>query len=64
MNYTILIPIIHNLFPIPHLCLVYVGLATIFGYAWTYLYYSDGPQITWYQLVKLLCVIYFLVSES
>ncbi|KIM80832.1 hypothetical protein PILCRDRAFT_822114 [Piloderma croceum F 1598] len=29
---------------------IYVGCATVFGYAWWFLYYSGGPQITFYQL--------------
>ncbi|KAF8655969.1 hypothetical protein AX16_002829 [Volvariella volvacea WC 439] len=28
----------------------YVGCATVFGYAWWFVYYSGGPQITFYQL--------------
>ena len=30
----------------------YVGCATVFGYAWWFLWYSGGPQITFYQLVR------------
>jgi Ca2+ transporting ATPase len=30
---------------------IYVGAATVFGYAWYFLYYSQGPQITFEQLV-------------
>jgi len=29
---------------------IYVGCATVFGYAWWFVYYSGGPQITFYQL--------------
>ncbi|KAF9357721.1 hypothetical protein BGX26_003240 [Mortierella sp. AD094] len=29
---------------------VYVGAATVFGYAWWFLFYSGGPQISFYQL--------------
>jgi len=29
---------------------IYVGCATVFGYAWWFLYYSGGPQITFHQL--------------
>ncbi|KAL1917215.1 uncharacterized protein VTP21DRAFT_4871 [Calcarisporiella thermophila] len=29
---------------------VYVGCATVFGYAWWFMYYSGGPQISFYQL--------------
>ncbi|KAM7207668.1 putative calcium P-type ATPase [Naviculisporaceae sp. PSN 640] len=28
----------------------YVGLATVAGYAWWFMFYSGGPQITFYQL--------------
>ncbi|KAL4067672.1 hypothetical protein J3A83DRAFT_4097783 [Scleroderma citrinum] len=28
----------------------YVGCATVFGYAWWFMYYSEGPQISYYQL--------------
>ena len=31
---------------------VYVGCATVFGYAWWFVYYSGGPQITFHQLVS------------
>jgi Ca2+ transporting ATPase len=31
----------------------YVGCATIAGYAWWFLFYTEGPQITWYQLVRI-----------
>ena len=30
----------------------YVGAATVFGYAWYFLFYSEGPQITFSQLVS------------
>ncbi|KAF9956345.1 hypothetical protein BGZ72_002824 [Mortierella alpina] len=29
---------------------VYVGCATVFGYAWWFMFYSQGPQISFYQL--------------
>ncbi|KIJ69348.1 hypothetical protein HYDPIDRAFT_105948 [Hydnomerulius pinastri MD-312] len=29
---------------------IYVGCATVFGYAWWFVYYSGGPQITFHQL--------------
>lgn len=28
----------------------YVGAATVFGYVWWFMYYSAGPQVTFYQL--------------
>lgn len=28
----------------------YVGAATVFGYVWWFMFYSEGPQITFYQL--------------
>ena len=31
---------------------LYVGCATVFGYAWWFLFYSGGPQISFYQLVS------------
>lgn len=36
---------------------VYVGVATVAGYAWWFTTYTDGPQISFYQLVCLLCFI-------
>jgi Ca2+ transporting ATPase len=29
---------------------VYVGAATVFGYVWWFMYYTGGPQISYYQL--------------
>jgi Ca2+ transporting ATPase len=29
---------------------VYVGVATVFGYVWWFMFYSGGPQISYYQL--------------
>ncbi|KAK4199124.1 hypothetical protein QBC40DRAFT_86435 [Triangularia verruculosa] len=29
---------------------IYVGLATVAGYAWWFMFYSEGPQISFYQL--------------
>lgn len=31
----------------------YVGCATVFGYAWWFLFYTGGPQISFYQLVRI-----------
>jgi Ca2+ transporting ATPase len=30
----------------------YVGVATVFGYAWWFIFYEGGPQITFHQLVN------------
>ena len=30
---------------------IYIGVATVAGYAWWFMYYSEGPQISYYQLV-------------
>ena len=30
----------------------YVGGATVFGYAWWFMFYEGGPQISWHQLVS------------
>ncbi|KJA15932.1 hypothetical protein HYPSUDRAFT_148432 [Hypholoma sublateritium FD-334 SS-4] len=29
---------------------IYVGVATVFGYAWWFIFYTGGPQISFYQL--------------
>lgn len=31
---------------------IYVGCATVFGYAWWFMFYSGGPQITFHLLVS------------
>jgi Ca2+ transporting ATPase len=31
----------------------YVGAATVFGYAWWFMFYSEGPHISFSQLVRL-----------
>jgi Ca2+ transporting ATPase len=36
---------------------IYVGAATVFGYAWYFLFYSEGPQITFYQLVSHFAIL-------
>lgn len=33
---------------------IYVGCATVFGYAWWFVFYSEGPQITFHQLVRII----------
>lgn len=35
----------------------YVGAATIFGYAWWFVFYSGGPQISFSQLVGILIFV-------
>ncbi|GLB35358.1 putative this magnesium-dependent enzyme catalyzes the hydrolysis of ATP coupled with the transport of calcium [Lyophyllum shimeji] len=45
----------------------YVGCATVFGYAWWFLFYSGGPQISFYQLTHFhQCSVLFprLVVKS
>ena len=32
---------------------IYVGAATVFGYAWWFMFNSEGPHITFWQLVSL-----------
>lgn len=46
---------------------VYVGGATVFGYAWWFMFNSQGPQITFYQLVSpppLLSVCKLLMFQD
>lgn len=31
---------------------IYIGIATVAGYAWWFMYYDAGPQISYYQLVR------------
>jgi Ca2+ transporting ATPase len=31
---------------------IYIGIATVAGYAWWFMYYSEGPMISYYQLVR------------
>ncbi|KAJ1983119.1 hypothetical protein H4R34_001468 [Dimargaris verticillata] len=31
---------------------IYVGCATVFGYAWWFMFYSGGPQISYHQLTN------------
>ncbi|KAK3061726.1 hypothetical protein LTR53_019671, partial [Teratosphaeriaceae sp. CCFEE 6253] len=37
----------------------YVGLATVGGYAWWFMFYERGPQISFYQLVSPSIHIFF-----
>ena len=30
---------------------VYVGIATMFGAAWWFMFFEGGPQVTYYQMV-------------
>ena len=34
----------------------YVGGATVFGYAWWFMFYSEGPQISFWQLVSFTII--------
>ena len=38
---------------------VYVGAATVFGYAWWFMYYAQGPRISFWQLVSLFINLIF-----
>ena len=42
---------------------IYVGCATVFGYAWWFIYYSGGPQISFYQLVGIFYEFIFCVPD-
>lgn len=35
---------------------IYVGCATVFGYAWWFMFYTGGPQISFYQLVGIFYI--------
>lgn len=35
----------------------YVGVATVFGYVWWFMFYSGGPQISYYQLVRFWMMV-------
>lgn len=37
---------------------VYVGAATVFGYAWWFMYNPEGPQISFWQLVHLISIFF------
>ena len=41
---------------------IYVGCATVFAYAWWFMFYHAGPKISFYQLVRSTST--FLVSNS
>ena len=38
---------------------IYVGFATVAGYAWWFIFYKGGPQISFYQLVSpsIVCML-------
>jgi Ca2+ transporting ATPase len=40
---------------------IYVGGATVFGYAWWFMFYEGGPQISFYHLVCLLSAVVSLI---
>ena len=42
---------------------VYVGAATVFGYAWWFMYNPEGPQISFWQLVHLMPFLYQKVAD-
>jgi Ca2+ transporting ATPase len=44
----------------------YVGAATVFGYAWWFMYNPQGPQISYWQLVSLIlsCRLLHLTRSS
>ncbi|KAJ3305050.1 hypothetical protein HDU76_005085, partial [Blyttiomyces sp. JEL0837] len=41
----------------------YVGCATIFGYAWWFMFYVEGPQISWHQLATTMSLSILVVVE-
>lgn len=40
----------------------YVGVATVAGYAWWFMFYEGGPQITFWQLVRFVKVYVAVVQ--
>lgn len=42
---------------------LYVGCATVFGYAWWFVLYEGGPQVSFYQLVSSP-ILQFLISSA
>lgn len=42
----------------------YVGGATVFGYAWWFMFYEQGPQISFYQLVFSILMMLDLLVVS
>jgi Ca2+ transporting ATPase len=49
---------------------VFVGAATVFGYAWWFMFYAGGPHISFYQLVSIVffnknfCYLFLIDSLS
>lgn len=41
----------------------YVGAATVFGYAWWFMYYSEGPRIFLYHLVRCVVILPMIFSD-
>lgn len=41
----------------------YVGLATVGGYAWWFMFYEGGPKITFYQLVSALIIMHDCLTD-
>ena len=39
----------------------YVGAATVFAYAWWFLFYERGPQISFYHLVRIHPNVYICI---
>ena len=42
----------------------YVGGATVFGYAWWFIFYSQGPQISFWQLVILILRVHLFETSA
>jgi Ca2+ transporting ATPase len=42
----------------------YVGAATVFGYAWWFMFYSEGPRITFWQLVGISFPLYNVLRHA
>jgi len=39
----------------------YVGAATVGAAAWWFMYCEDGPQISYYQLVKYIMIVLYSI---
>ena len=46
------------------LLLVYVGAATVGASAWWFMYYEGGPQLSYYQLVRVSTDLSLLLSKD